>query len=167
VRKISPEKLQAILNKHKLWLENKEGGIQADLHEADLQNVDLRFADLRFADLRCVNLQNSNLKDINFHSDNLKGANLQNSNLQDTNFHDANLKGADLRGANIDYTNIPLNCFCIGTKIDERIIRQWLYHLSKFEYIGTDEDILSLLQDERWKRVANKFHRVRELSRVL
>lgn len=50
------EELQEILRKHKLWLEGKEGGERADLHDANLRYADLCYADLHGADLRGANL---------------------------------------------------------------------------------------------------------------
>ena len=48
---MNQECLKEILTKHKLWLEDKEGGKRAILSHADLRNADLRSADLRYADL--------------------------------------------------------------------------------------------------------------------
>lgn len=41
------EELQAILSKHRLWLDGKEGGKSADLSGATLSGADLSGADLR------------------------------------------------------------------------------------------------------------------------
>ena len=51
MRTITDEELQDILEKHKKWLNDEEGGEQADL----------RFADLYSADLQCANLQGADL----------------------------------------------------------------------------------------------------------
>ena len=63
---ITQEELEVFLRKHKLWLENKEGGEEADLRGADLRGADLRGADLQGAnlwgaDLRGADLQGANL----------------------------------------------------------------------------------------------------------
>ena len=50
------ETLQVILENHKKWLNNKEGGIRADLTGARLTGADLRGADLRGADLTGADL---------------------------------------------------------------------------------------------------------------
>ena len=39
--------IKLVLEKHKKWLDNKEGGERADLQGADLRRADLRGADLR------------------------------------------------------------------------------------------------------------------------
>lgn len=43
--------LNEILKKHKMWLDNENGGTRADLRRADLWGADLRRADLQGADL--------------------------------------------------------------------------------------------------------------------
>ena len=48
---ITREELDQFLRKHKLWLDDEEGGERADLCEADLRGANLRGADLREADL--------------------------------------------------------------------------------------------------------------------
>lgn len=45
------EKLNEILEKHKKWLNDEEGGERADLRNADLSYASLRDADLSYADL--------------------------------------------------------------------------------------------------------------------
>ena len=60
-KKITKEELEVFLRKHKLWLENKEGGERADLSRADLSRVNLSWANLSWADLRGVNLSRVNL----------------------------------------------------------------------------------------------------------
>ena len=48
-KKITQEELKVILRKHKMWLENKEGGEKANLREANLRGADLYGANLRGA----------------------------------------------------------------------------------------------------------------------
>ena len=48
---VNKEKLNTILQKHKLWLDNKEGGERANLMSADLRCTDLSGANLSGADL--------------------------------------------------------------------------------------------------------------------
>ena len=45
------EELQKILEAHKKWINNEDGGARADLRGANLSEADLRRADLRGADL--------------------------------------------------------------------------------------------------------------------
>ena len=83
MKKITKDELEVFLRKHKLWLEDKEGGERAYLRGAYLQGADLQGADLQGADLQGADL---------------RGADLQGAYLQ----------GADLRGAYNVF--VPLAC---------------------------------------------------------
>ena len=48
---MTQEELKKILHRHQLWLENKEGGVQADLRGADLRGANLHRANLCGANL--------------------------------------------------------------------------------------------------------------------
>lgn len=54
--------LREILEAHKRWLNNEEGGKRANLREADLRGADLREADLPEADLSGANLREADLR---------------------------------------------------------------------------------------------------------
>ena len=104
-------RLEKVLELHKLWLENKEGGccanlsganlIRANLSCANLSCADLRGADLRGANLSCANLSCANLRCANLSGANLIRANLSCANLSGADLSGADLSGADLRGANL------------------------------------------------------------------
>lgn len=83
--------LKNVLEKHKKWLRNENGGEKADLRGADLREANLREADLRGADLSGANLREANLR----------GAYLDEANLDETNLRGAYLRGAYLRGADL------------------------------------------------------------------
>ena len=53
------EELREILEKHRKWLNNEDGGERADLWKADLRKADLWKADLQGADLRGANIDYS------------------------------------------------------------------------------------------------------------
>ena len=72
----TPDELQAILAKHKAWLNDEEGGECANLRGADLRYANLRGADLRYANLSGANLREANLSGANLREANLSGANL-------------------------------------------------------------------------------------------
>ena len=59
---MTAEKLQEILRKHKLWLEDDPDGERADLSEANMRGADLSGADLRWADLRWADLSKANMR---------------------------------------------------------------------------------------------------------
>ena len=83
MKKITREELYTFLRKHKLWLEDKEGGERAYLSGADLYGADLSGAYLSGADL--------------------SGADLRGADLSG-----ADLSGADLYGA--ENLNYPIAC---------------------------------------------------------
>lgn len=56
MKRITQEELDAFLRKHKLWLENKEGGERANLEGANLKGANLEGANLRVANLEGANL---------------------------------------------------------------------------------------------------------------
>ena len=118
------EKLKEILERHRKWLNDEDGGERANLRGANLCGADLRGANLRGAnlcgaDLRGANLCGANLREANLCGANLCGANLCGANLREANLcganlYEANLCGADLRGANLcgakNIPFIPLVC---------------------------------------------------------
>ena len=98
------EKLKEILERHRKWLNDEDGGERANLYEANLYGANLREADLREADLREADLYGANLREANLYGANLYGANLREANLYGTNLYGANLREAK----NIPF--IPLVC---------------------------------------------------------
>ena len=76
----------------------------------------------------------------------------------------ADLRGANLRGANLDYACWPLWCGSLKARIDDRQVKQLLYHvLSAVSYSDNCSDELkAALLTETNITVANQFHRVDE-----
>jgi len=93
--------IEEILEAHREWRYNEEGGSRADLRGADLRGADLRGADLRGADLCGADLCGANLCGANLCGANLCGANLHHADLCGANLWGANLHHADLCGANL------------------------------------------------------------------
>ena len=58
---ITKEELEAFLRKHKMWLENEEGGERANLSGADLSGANLSRADLSGANLSGADLSGADL----------------------------------------------------------------------------------------------------------
>ena len=131
---MNQKELLIVLEKHGKWLRNKEGGERADLRGVDLCDADL-----------C-------------------GANLCDANLCDANLCDANLRGAYLRGAYLDYACWPLWCGSLKARIDDRQVKQLLYHvLSAVSYSDNcSGELKAALLTETNITVANQFHRVDE-----
>ena len=126
-------KLQDILDKHKKWLNEEEGGERADLSGADLSGADLSGADLRRADLS-----------------------------------GADLRRADLSGANLDYSCLPLWCGSLTANMDDRQVKQLLYHtLSIVKHSNNVSAILKeQLLTEQNLRIAKEFHRAEECDKL-
>ena len=139
---MTQEELSMVLNRHKKWLNNEEGGEKADLSGADLSR-----ANLIGADLSRVSLSRANLR----------GADLSGANLGG-----ANLSGADLHGANLDYSCWPLWCGSLGVKVDVRIARQLAYHFCRLDC----DDPEYLEARKAIAKFANGFHRVDECGRI-
>lgn len=130
------KKLDEILEKHRKWLNNEEGG-------------------------ECANLRDANLWRAN-----LEGANLEGANLQYANLRGANLQDADLRDADLDYSCWPLWCGSLKAHIDDRIGIQLLYHAvslilySKYTSKWLKKGVSCVV----W--ICNKFHRVEECGEL-
>ncbi len=115
---MNPEAIKKVLELHKKWLNNEQGGEGAVLRCADLRCADLRCADLRCADLRCADLC---------------GANLSWADLSK-----ADLRGANLRGADLDFSCFPLWCGGSKFKCDIKLIYQLLAHICTLEFDDTE-----------------------------
>ena len=169
---MTKEDLNKILENHRIWLHEKEGGQRANFRGADLEYIDLSNADLRGADLSGVNFRNANLKGTNFEYAHLKDANLINADLRNSNLRCADLRNvrlnrADLRGADIDFSCLPLWCGSLSTHFDDKQLIQIAYHLvqaglkSKNASDETKEELSKLID------FANKFHRVYECGKIV
>ena len=113
--------LKTILEKHKMWLNDEDGGEMADLSGANLRWADLRWADLSGADLCRADLCWADLS----------GADLRRADLCRADLSGADLSGANLSGVqhiesarNLFY---PLTCpekgeYTAFKKADEKIV---------------------------------------------
>ena len=125
---MNTDELKTMLEKHKLWLDDEEGGKRADLEDANLEGADLRDADLRGANLRGAELRDADLQYADLRVTDLEGAELR----------DADLRGANLRGANLDYTCLPLWCGSKGMIVDKRIAAQIAAHFCALDCDDAD-----------------------------
>ena len=118
---MTTKELQEILDKHKKWLNDEDGGERADLSGANLRSADLSGADLRRADLSGANLSGANLRGADLRSANLSGANLRSADLSGANLRSADLSGAYLSGANLrgaeNVPFVPYSCPDTGSFI--------------------------------------------------
>ena len=111
------EKLKEILERHRKWLNDEDGGERANLYEANLYGANLREADLREADLREADLYGANLREANLYGANLYGANLYGANLREANLREANLREANLYGTNLYGANLREANLCEAKNI--------------------------------------------------
>ena len=101
MRKISKEELKTILEKHKLWLRQEDGGEKANLSGSDLRWSNLSGSDLSGSDLRWSNLSGSDLSWSDLSGSDLSGSDLRWSNLSGSNLSGSDLSGSDLSGSNL------------------------------------------------------------------
>ena len=141
-KKITKEELEVFLRKHKLWLENKEGGERADLRRADLRWANLSGADLSEA--------------------NLSGADLRGADLSGADLREANLRWANLSRADLDYSVLPLWCGSLTANFDDRQLIQIAYHLVKAGLQSNNASEKTKAELSKLVDFANKFHRVGE-----
>ncbi|ANI14447.1 hypothetical protein A9C11_10835 [Pseudomonas citronellolis] len=129
----TPEELAEVLEKHRLWLDDEEGGEQADLNGANLSGANLRGANLsganlsgaylRGANLRGANLSGANLSDAYLSGAYLSGANLSGANLSGANLSDANLSDANLSDANLSDANLS-DAYLRGANLSDANLRE-------------------------------------------
>lgn len=109
---------------------NDEGGRRADLSEANLRRANLRRANLSGADLRRADLR------------------------------EADLSEADLSEANLDFSVLPLWCGSLNVKVDDRIVRQLLYHVIRIAQVSSlSQELKDALLSKALIKQANLFHR--------
>ena len=115
------ERLKQILELHKKWLDDEEGGeradlswanlseanlSKADLSKANLSEADLSKADLSWADLSWANLSKADLSEADLSEADLSEADLSWANLSKANLSEANLSWANLSEANLSWANL-------------------------------------------------------------
>ena len=96
---VDKAKLAEILEKHRKWLRNEEGGERAVLRRAGLRGADLSGADLSGADLRGAVLSGAGLRGADLSGADLSGAGLRSADLSGADLSGADLSGAGLSGA--------------------------------------------------------------------
>ena len=83
------EEIKEVLEKHRKWLTDEEGGECADLSKADLSGANLSGANLSGADLSGANLSCANLSRADLSWADLSEANLSRANLSEANLSEA------------------------------------------------------------------------------
>ena len=150
---MTSEEIKKVLDLHKKWLNNEQGGERADLRGADLREADLHKANLRRADLRETDLSVADLSGANLSGANLSGADirwaklcgadlikadLRGTDLSEADLCGANLREADLCGADLDLSCFPLWCGGSKFKCDTKLVYQLLAHICTLEFDDTE-----------------------------
>ncbi len=104
--KMNQNELNEILRKHKMWLNDEDGGERADLSGADLSGADLSRANLSGANLRCADISGANLSGADISGANLRCADISGANLRCADLRCADISGANLRCADISGANL-------------------------------------------------------------
>lgn len=162
------EKLKEIIEKHKKWLNYEKDGEKADLQGADLRRANLRSADLRIVNLRSADLQDANLQSVNLRSADLRNADLQGADLQGADLWIANLQDANLQDANLDFSCLPLWCGSLLANMDDRQIKQLLYHILSIvkHSNNVSETIKAALLTDKNIEIAKEFHRANKCNKL-
>lgn len=98
---MTKEKLEAVLEKHRKWLNDEEGGERAKLAGINLSEINLKGAELSKANLSTADLTQACLKNADLSEAELRFAHLINANLAGADLRKADLRFADLTGANL------------------------------------------------------------------
>lgn len=99
---MTQEKLNKVLELHKKWIDNEEGGERASLLYANLDGADLDDTYLDGADLRGAYLRNTDLRRSHLRETYLRGAYLRDADLRGADLRGSYLRDADLRGTDLD-----------------------------------------------------------------
>ena len=145
---MTSEEIKKVLDLHKKWLNNEDGGERANLRWADLSCVNLSGAKLSRADMRETTLRLADLR----------GADLRETTLRLADLRGVNLTRADLRGADLDLSCFPLWCGGSKFKCDTKLVYQLLAHICTLDF-PDDEGIKDLIRP-----FAVKSHRAVDLG---
>ena len=159
--------ISKILRKHKMWLDDEEGGERADLSGADLRGADLRGANLSEADLSRADLSRAYLSGADLRGADLSRAYLSEADLSRADLRGAYLSEADLSRADLDFSCLPLWCGSLNAEFDDKQIIQIVYHAVKsgINSKNTSDEVKNELS--KLIGLANKFHRVQECGTII
>ena len=141
---MTSEEIKKVLDLHKKWINNEQGGKRANLCGDNLCGAALRGADLRLADLREADLCGADLRGADLCGADLREADLSWANLSWANLRGADLCGANLSGANFDFSCFPLWCGGSRFKCDTKLVYQILAHICTLDFLD-DEGIKELI----------------------
>lgn len=149
---MNQEALDAVIEKHRLWLKGDSEGVRADLSHRDLSELSLAGAQLHR-----VNMEEANLRDANLQNACLQHANLRRAILRNADLQGANLVGANLQHANLWKANIR-NTFLWGTKGNRREIKS-IFCFEEYSVVYTHDYLWIGCQRRlinKWKNLSDK-----------
>ena len=157
------EEIEKVLDSHRKWINEEDGGERANLREADLREADLHEADLHEANLSEANLRGADLSEADLrwadlHLADLRWADLRWADLRWADLRGADLRWADLRGADLDFSCFPIWCGGSKFKCDTKLVYQLLAHICTLDFLD-DEGIKELIMP-----FALKSHRAQDLG---
>lgn len=132
LKTITNTELEAILDKHKKWLNG-----DADGKRAILSGYDLRWR--------------------NLSGRNLRGSDLRGSDLSCSDLSDSDLRGSDISGCDMYNACLPLWCGGLHFRADRLFVAQLAYHLCS---IICDDEAVKAVQRSLYA-FANEFARSR------
>ena len=137
LKTITNTELEAILDKHKKWLNG-----DADGKRAILSGYDLRWR---------------NLSGRNLRGSDLRGSDLSCSDLSCSDLSDSDLRGSDISGCDMYNACLPLWCGGLHFRADRLFVAQLAYHLCS---IICDDEAVKAVQRSLYA-FANEFARSR------
>lgn len=82
------------------------------------------------------------------------------ADLRRADLRRADLSEADLSEANLDFSVLPLWCGSLNVKVDDRIVRQLLYHVIRIAQVSSlSQELKDALLSKALIKQANLFHR--------
>lgn len=84
--------LRELLDNHKKWIENENGGEQIDLSNCDLTEAKLTGVNLCVADLKEANFYRADLQEAYLRDADLRGAHLDKADLRYANLYDTKIE---------------------------------------------------------------------------
>jgi hypothetical protein len=103
---MTTEKLKEILEKHKKWLNDEDGGVRAEFYGNNLSGINMCDADLRYAIFVGVDLSHAILKKCKLSYSVLCGITISKADISFSNMSFADMSIADMRGTNLDCTDL-------------------------------------------------------------
>lgn len=84
-------------------------------------------------------------------------ADLRGASLRGASLRGADLSEVDLRGADLDFSSWPLWCGSRNVKIDDRLVAQLLWHVTRLDVSGCSGGVRESIEHIRSMAIADLF----------